>query len=234
MNTTLTIVMAIAVCLTLIATALTYVFLQNKIKNSDAEYKHQMLNLRHELITKTNEIDLAAYMYNEGKEIIVYNSDNGDLKKDFAGHSGRVWDYTAHEFADGYGQGSLEIKDGVITLYRTNDLGRYELQLNSYAYNNSPDKIPANNSVTARNFRLSFQVKRGDSSQLLRFVFKGETSHEALDEKQYVVFHPGWEQVNLAFTIPANEPSFLRMDDIQSEAKKNKLQLRNIRLFEKQ
>jgi hypothetical protein len=54
-----------------------------------------------------------------------------------------------------------------------------------------------------------------------------------LDEKDYVVFNPEWEKINLVFTIISNEASFLRIDDLHVLKAPSHVQIRNIVVYEK-
>lgn len=225
--------LAIFSCLALIVVALLYVSLKRKAAALSSTLNHQLQNLRHELNTKTNAIELAAYKQDAGTEMIIYDSNASDLQNDFTGQGARAWDYAGHQFLNGEGKGIHQTNDGVINIHRDNDQGRYELYLKKYGYSNSPDKIPADNTISERRFLISCEVKRDTSSHLLRFVFKGETSQNVLDEKDYVAFSPEWETVNLVFTVSTTEACYLRIDDLSVLEAPSGIQIRNLVLYEK-
>ena len=209
-----------------------YFIIQQKLKQQATAFYHQLENVRYELNTKTNAIDSAAYEKEPGDEHIIYDG-NKSIEQNFRGQGARAWDYVSHGFSGGTGKGSHQIKNGVIAIQRLNTEGRYELYLQKYAYNNGTENIQADSSINKRRLRLNCEVKRDNASHLLRFVFKGEQSKNVLDEKDYVVFSPQWEQVNVAFTISANEPSYLRIDDLAVLEAPSGVQIRNIVLYEK-
>lgn len=207
--------------------------LLRKIKTLNETHRHEMQNLRYEFTTRMARSELESYNVLSGAERVIYDGRAGDAVKDFTGNGSRSWNYVSHQFIDGSGMGGHTGNGNEITIHRTNTNGRYELYLQSYAYANNPAKIPADDSLKTRKMKLSCEVKRESASHTLRFVFKGERTKNVLDEKDYVVFNPDWETVDLVFSIDSSEPSFLRIDDILASATPGTVVIRNIVLYEK-
>lgn len=197
------------------------------------QHRHQLQNLRYEYTTRIAGMELSAYEKLTGPEEVIYDSSKSNMQQDLSGRGTREWDYAAHQFLKHEGKGTHHLKDGAISIQRTNTAGRYELQLNRYAYNNGFGKIPAEPSIKLRKMRVSCEVRKDTASHVLRFVFKGESSQEVLDEKDHVVYSPEWEKINLVFTISANENSYLRIDDLSVLAAPSTIEIRNLVLFEK-
>jgi hypothetical protein len=216
-----------------VGTLLTYLFLSKRLANSRTEMQHQLQNLRHEVNLKITAVEVWASETRPGEETIRYDSDSTEIESSFTGQGSREWDYVGHHFSEVEGKGFHRIDHNTITVHRENTQGRYELYLKQYNYKNSPDKIPGDPSIKLRNLRLAFDVKKGNASHLLRFVFKGETSHNVLDEKDYVVFNPDWETVNLVFTVPTTEACFLRIDDLSVLKAPSHIQISHLVLYEK-
>jgi len=233
MDNQVIIVLLISIASVICIAAAMYIIIQKKLKTQVAKLNHEMQNLRYESTTKTAQTEFAYYEQISGTEVVIYNSGNNILQNDFTGQGARAWDYVTHKFLDEAGSGSHDINVNTVIINRTNTAGRYELHLKHYSFGNITDKIPADSSIRVRRLRISCEVKKGASSHILRFVFKGETSQNVLDEKDYVVFSPEWEQVNLVFTVSAQESSYLRIDDLSVLAAPSHIHIRNIVLYEK-
>ncbi|MDQ6608603.1 MAG: hypothetical protein M3Y85_02155, partial [Bacteroidota bacterium] len=205
-------ILIICTTTTITVAGIYFLLIRRKIKMLTAGFNHEFQNLRHEINMKANRIELSLYEQIAGEERIIYNGETNN-ENFFTGKGSRTWDYVAHTFSEGEGQGSYKVKDGEITIERTNTAGRYELYLRSYQYNGMVEKIPAGNPVGVRRLRLSCEVKKGKASHMLRFVFKGD-SQNVLDEKDYVIFSPDWERITVVFTITAVEACVLRIDDL--------------------
>jgi hypothetical protein len=219
------------VCAGLIATVTR---LHGKVANQERDFTRERQNLRHEINAKFYPLEKRFYNQLPGTEAVVYDGSKEIKPTDFAGNGARAWDYVAHRFSDGSGEGSHQINGNDITINRTNTAGRYELYLKRFVFEEKEcNVVPANPAQDARNVRLTFEAKRENASHLLRFVFKGENSKEVLDEKDYVVFNPDWEKVELYFSVSAKEPSLFRIDDLSVLEAPGAVQIRNLILFEK-
>lgn len=218
--------------LMLLAFAATAVSLLKRLKQVERTARHDGFNLRHELNTRLQSVEKKVYEALPGTEVLVY--DGRLLESDFRGQGSQAWDYVAHRFADGTGTGSHQVQDSMLTIQRTNNVGRYELTLQRFLFEGrETDRIPATALKPMRHIRLSFEVRRHTSSHLLRFVFKGETSKEVLDEKDYVAFNPEWEKVDLFFTVSTAEDCVFRIDDLGVATAPSDIHLRNLLVKEK-
>jgi len=212
---------------------LVFLSAKKKIRAFTSKVLYDSQNLRYELNTKTNQIELHAYEESEGSEAVIYDSSGSNMQEDFTGRGARAWDYVAHSFSNNEGAGSHHIENGTITIQRSNTVGRYELYLKKYFFETQMEKIPADSAITKRRLLFSCEVKKGTASHILRFVFKGEATQDVLDEKDYVVFSPEWEKLKLVFSISALEPSYLRIDDLSVLDAPGNVQIRNIVLCQK-
>jgi len=220
-----------AICAVLIATVL---HLSRKLAKQSYLLHHGLQNLRYEMNTKLYPLEKSFYTQIHGSEEIVYDGRAFVDANDFTGNGALAWDYVAHRFADGKGEGSHEIKDNVITISRSNTAGRYELYLKRFVFDGvNCITVPVNTTQDIRRLRLTGEVKKETASHLLRFVFKGEESKEVLDEKDYVAFSPDWEKIELHFWVSAKEASIFRIDDLSVLEAPSAVQIRNLVLMEK-
>lgn len=220
-----------AICIGL---ATTVYRLKKRIENANSTIQHGLQTLRYEAAMRVFPLEKQQYQQLQGPETIVYDSRNGIMPADFTGNGAQAWDYIAHRFADGNGKGSYQIQDNVITIHRTNRQGRYELYLKRFVFDGKEHPlVPASDTKGSRTLRATFEVKKESASHVLRFVFKGETSTEVLDEKDYVVFNPDWQKAELFFSVAANEEALFRIDDLSIMDAPSSIQIRNLVLFEK-
>ncbi len=195
---------------------------------------HALQTLRYEFTTKLQAVEKANYEAKEGHETIVYDGRDVIQESDFTGNGARAWDYVGHRFTEGNGEGSHGIVGNVITINRTNTAGRYELYLKHFVFDGKEHgSIPASTNGATRTLCLRCEVKRDAGSHILRFVFKGEASNEVLDEKDYVVFNPDWQVMEVFFTVPSSENCLFRIDDLGVMPAPSTVQIRNLVLFEK-
>src|SRR5947209_7973309 len=108
--------------------------LHRKLTRRDKALQHELQNLRHEFNTKLYPVEKALYEQQPGKEEIIYDGRNKIEASDFTGNGARAWDYVAHRFTDGVGDGSHQIKENVVTVYRSNRKGRNELYLRRFDF----------------------------------------------------------------------------------------------------
>ena len=229
------IVVLLAIIVTVVLLLLLFSFLQNKsFQKNRNQFSLSLQNLRYEFTTKLSLIEKKLYEGLPGKEVIVFDGRNGISADDFIGNGSRVWDYVSHQFIDGNGEGSHRIHDNVVSIYRSNTPGRYELYLKRFVFEGrNSSLIPKSNTQATRNFRVAFEVKKGRASHVLRFVFKGQETKEVLDEKDYVVFNPDWQKTELFFTIASTEDAIFRIDDLSVMQAPSSIEIRNLVLFEK-
>src|SRR5205085_1487139 len=129
-----------------------------------------------------HSLEKQFWQQQPGTETVVYDGRPGIETTDFTGNGARAWDYVAHRFLEDSGVGSHQIENTTITVSRTNTNGRYELYLKHYVFDGKrTEKIPSSNSQPVRRLRLCCEVKKGSASHVLRFVFKGGVTQEALD-----------------------------------------------------
>src|SRR5437763_4122936 len=129
--------------------------------------------------------------------------------------------------------GAVAIKDGIIDIMRLNTEGRIEIHLKSYKYGKRVQKIPANIAISGkRHFRITCDVKAIGGRHTLRFSFKGD-SQTTWDDTEYEVSKDTWETITLAFTVPANDPCFLRIDDVKVSKTPSNVYIKNLVLYEK-
>lgn len=220
------------VCVGLITTVYR---LQKRMGRTTRHTQHEFQTLRYEAAMRLLSLEKQFYHQSGGEERLVYDGRNEIKANDFTGNGARAWDYLAHRFADGGGEGAHRIQDNVLTVHRTNAQGRYELYLQRFAFDGKVyDHVPADDAKAARTLRLTFEVKKESASHILRFVFKGKSSKEVLDEKDYTVFNPDWQKAELFFTVAATEDALFRMDDLSVMQAPSSVALRNLVLFEKQ
>ena len=204
---------------------------QNRSRQQELE--KQLQTVRYEFTTRVAKLELSQYQQQPGVEVVRFDLSGRDVQNAFTGSGARAWDYIDHRFADGTGTGSHHISGNQISIERTNKKGRYELQLKQYYFDSAREMIPADSALSKRHLRITAEVKKEGSSQILRFVFKGE-SQNVLDEKDYVVFSPDWEPIELVFTIHSNESSYLRIDSLSVLNVPGTVHIRNLKLLEKQ
>ena len=208
--------------------------LRRTLVENEHRLQHNLQNLRYELNTKLYPLEEKFYAQAVGIERIIYDGRNTVKASDFAGNGAQAWDYVAHRFTDDSGEGSYQITDNVITINRTNTAGRYELYLKRFVFEGEEhNSLPASATQNVRRLRLTCEVKKESVSHILRFVFKGETSKDVLDEKDYVIFSPEWEKVELFFSVSTKEPSLFRIDDLSVLKAPSSVSIRNLVLVEK-
>lgn len=224
-------ILTLLVLFLIILLALVYLLLK-KERQRQEQLEHQVQNIRYEFTTRTGRLELAQYEQLPGREIIRYDLAERNAQEDFTGKGAAAWDYIHHRFAEGTGSGSHQRMDNLLQINRTNKNGRYELHLKHYVFDSVTDRIPADATISKRHMRITGEVKKTGVSHTVRFVFKGE-SQNVLDEKDYVVFSPEWEPIDLVFTIDAKEASYLRIDDLSVLDVPSGIQIRNLKLIEK-
>lgn len=219
------------VCIVL---ATTVYRLYKRLGRMNRQTQHGFQTLRHEAAMRLVPLEKQLYQQLPGEESIVYDSRNGIEPGDFTGNGAQAWDYVAHRFAGAVGEGSYQAESNLITIHRTNTQGRYELYLKRFLFDNKEHHhVPASKAKAKRTLRLTFEVKKESASHILRFVFKGETSKEVLDEKDYVVYNPDWQKAELFFSVAANEDALFRIDDLGVTAAPGRIEIRNLILLEK-
>lgn len=210
------------------------IFVVQAMRKQALQTKKELQTLRYELNTKTSQTALQLYQQLPGKERIVYDSRDHLSTITLTGAGAQTWNYVEHRFDPEPGSGRHEIMGSEIVLQRTNTAGRYELHIHRYNIGNQEySEVPADPAKGIRNLRLRCEVKKETASHLLRFVFKGIESKEVLDEKDYVVFNPDWEPVELVLAIASQEPCTLRIDDLLIMQAPSQIRIRNLALYEK-
>jgi hypothetical protein len=141
---------------------------------------------------------------------VLYESGQTIRPFDFVTREGSFWK-DGKRFPD-KGTGKIEYvkQDGVLKLTRTNQQGRFEIELR----HNGPDapSIRQSQSPPRRVLRVACEAKVDKGAHRVRFVLK-DTNGEWVANEERAIDNTDWQPVELYFSVSPTEDLLLRIDD---------------------
>jgi len=148
-----------------------------------------------------------------GPKKVIYDSTKGSQVKQLIGTAGHDRYDKPGEISEG------EFKtgnDGIVTIFRTNKIGRFEIRLESPI-------------VKSRTFRVSFEAQVDKGERDLNIVLKDEITQKMSDKKIIRLNSQTWTTVTAVLKTPE---VFFRIDDQEVSDPSGKLEIRNLLVSE--
>lgn len=202
-----------------------------EIQKLDAETKKilfDMANNAESLSATVNYHQLSGMA-----EQIIYNYAKGGSPHDFAGNEDYI--YVEHKRVGGQAAGAFEIKNGILSIHRTNTEGRFQVWLQQYYYNDVESPVIPKNELMSgrRKLRVSCEAKVTDDDHTVRFVFKDEKADKWLGSEKKRITSDTWTQLDLYFQFSPLADVRFRIDDLEVSNAPSSVQIRNLVVAER-
>jgi len=175
----------------------------------------------------TNLSDKVGYKLpdvTEDRELTLYSSTNSD---NFDFRLAKI------DKADG----ELQVKDGLLSLRRANNLGTLQIWLESYRSGKDNQRTLAKNENISgdRKLRAACEVKAVGAEHTLLFILKGENTPSGvhMGEKRQRITSNEWTPMEAYFRVSPGQNCHFRIDDRSVSASSSTLQIRNLVLAER-
>lgn len=162
---------------------------------------------------------------------VLYDSSAHCDEKCFEAVEARVWDDDLDKYVGPKGRGLLRIeRDGVITLTRKNDGGKFEVWLRQYVWEGAlKTYIPKHTPPAGRReLRVSCQAQAAGGEHVLRFVLKNFETYRWVADKSVELNSEEWVPVTRILQIPPGAGVILRLDYESAPPERPPLRLRKL------
>jgi len=173
----------------------------------DPEAKHlqasvgtSLLQLRQAIRNLTARFSPETILYETGRIIRPY---------DFATREGYFW--KGDERISELGTGVIEYSEGALRLTRTNQVGRFEIELRQVG----PElpSIPKRQSPPRRILRVAFDAKVDAGTHTVRFVLKDTNMGQWAANEKRTIGNTDWQPIELYFVVSPAADLLFRIDD---------------------
>jgi len=181
--------------------------------------------------TASDSVERANYYRSAGTdEVLIYDGRKGIEDFDIRGY-GEIINESQNKTA---ARGRLSTSNGILILERTNNEGRYLIELERYIYNGTEQKVIPENQLLQgeRRLRVKCEAKVTKGSHTLWFVMKDKATGNWFSKKEKVVDQNRWIQIALSFSFASTGACWLRIDDREVTHKGSSLHIRNLMVYE--
>ncbi len=134
--------------------------------------------------------------------------------------------------------GEVEVKDGILSIRRTNTAGTLQVWLEAYKYPGKPAQrmLEKNEGISGdRKLRVSCEVKAVAGEHTIVFILKGEGDPNGVHmaEKRQRITSNEWTPLDTYFRVSPAKNCRLRIDDRSVSAPGSSVQIRKLVLAER-